>query len=194
MPLPNSNIHIAGEMDRPNLGNGFYEREKFAQWRLHRSYGALPSGLKILFADNTARIRGIFQPANGKRKPIDDTINQAATMLVLTGQNDGVDALRAFWNCRFPVWEGRTREPLGMLISALTAHSGDPSKVSEAIVAFIEKVCVGFSPTSHSKRFCAEIASGCSNGTTGKPALIQELAKCIQAAPNHVGVAECLSD
>lgn len=154
--------------------------------------GALPSGLKILFADNVAPSRGIYQLGNGQRKPIDDTINQISTMLVMTGQNDGVDALRAFWDRRYPVWEGHTREPLGELVSALSAHSGDASKIAEATIAFIQKLCVGFSPTSHTSRFCAEIAAGCAKETKGKPALIQELAKCIHAAPDHVGVAKCI--
>lgn len=153
---------------------------------------ALPSGLRILFADNVAPSRGIYQPGNGQRKPIDDTIDQASTMLVMTGQNDGVNALRAFWNRRYPVWEGHTREPLGALVSALTANSGDASKIAEATINFIEALCVGFTPTNHSKRFSSEIASGCAKATTGKPALIQELAKCVHAAPNHIGVAKCI--
>lgn len=154
--------------------------------------GALPSGLRILYADNVAPSRGIYQPGDGQRTAIDDAINQASTMLVLTGQNDGVSALRAFWNRRYPIWEGHTREPLGALVSALVVHSGDAPKISEATIAFIEALCVGFTPTSHSTRFRSEIASGCVKQRTGKPALIQDLAKCVYAAPNHIGVANCL--
>lgn len=152
-----------------------------------------PSGLKILFADNIAPSRDAYKLGNGQRRPIDSTLDQASTMLVLTGQNGTVNALRAFWGRRIPIWEGHVREPLGALASALTAHCGDPFKVAEATVTFIEKVCVGFSASSHSARFHAEITSACNRKTVGKPAFIQEMAKEVLKEPNHIGVARCLA-
>ncbi|WP_161814141.1 ATP-dependent helicase [Steroidobacter agaridevorans] len=152
----------------------------------------LPSGLNILFADNIAASRSVYQPKDGQRKPIDNVLAKAKSMLVLTGQNENVEALRAFWGRTIPIWEGHVRGPLGTLALEVASHCGDERKIAGATVDFIQKICVGFSPTSHSKRFHAEIASACSKATVGKPALIQELARCILAEPNHAGVSKCL--
>lgn len=189
------------ELESPHRWRG--ESSELGQWILQARgtlrgggtidlSGSLPRGLRILYADNVAPSHHIYQPGNGERTAIDQAIAQASTMLVLTGQNDGVNALRAFWGRRYPVWEGHTREPLGALVSAITTHAGDAEKISEAAVAFIQHVCVGFSPSGYAKRFVAEIVLGCSKQTTGKPALIQELARCIHAAPDHAGVSRCL--
>ncbi len=152
----------------------------------------LPSGLNVVVADNTARQRTGYQLSRDNRRPIDSIVNSAQEVLVLSGQNETVNALRAFWGRRFPIWEGHTREPLGKLVAALTANAGDAAAVAEAAIGFIEEVCKGFSRSSHGDRLAQEIASNCGKVTTGKPALIQELARRIRDEPSHIGVAKCL--
>lgn len=154
--------------------------------------GSPPQGLHIHFADNIANGNSGYRLSREHRAPIDRVVNTAQSLLVLSGQNATTDALRAFWNRRLPIWEGHTREPLGKLVTALTKNLGDIAVVGQATLSFIEEVCKGFGRSSHGDRFIAEIASACARNTTGKPALIQELARYILNEPNHRGVAGCL--
>lgn len=151
-----------------------------------------PSGLDVVVADNMARQSSGYQLSYDHRRPIDRVVNSAHDLLVLSGHNATVDALRGFWNRKFPIWEGHSREPLGKLVTALTAKPGDAAAIAEATLGFIEEVCKGFSRSSHGDRFTHEISSSCQKPTTGKPALIQELARHILDEPNHIGVAKCL--
>jgi hypothetical protein len=154
--------------------------------------GALPSGLSVIAAENTAHTRAGYGLSCDHRRPVDSIVNSSQSILVLSSQNATVDALRAFWNRRLPIWEGHAREPLGKLVTALTQKAGEALAVAGAVVAFIEEVCKGFSRSSHGDRFIQEIAEGCRKAATGKPALIQQLAHHILAEPNHAGVAKCL--
>jgi DNA helicase-2/ATP-dependent DNA helicase PcrA len=123
---------------------------------------------------------------------MDNLIESAASMLVLSGQKEIVRALRAFWGRRYPLWEGHTREPLAALVTTISNKSGDARAIAEAVVEFLEAVSVGFTRTSHGNRLTEEIARECAKPARGKPAYIQELARCILAEPTHVGVAKCL--
>ena len=135
--------------------------------------GALPSGLQILFAENRAQQRTGFQLSTAQRAPLDVTVNSKAQILVLTGENDMVTSLRAFWNRRIPVWEGHTRDALSDLVLAISSNSDSPVPIIEAVVSFLGKVSVGFSPSSHGSQLVQEVRGGCTNKRRGKPALIQ---------------------
>lgn len=104
-----------------------------------------------------------------------------------------MDALAAFWNRSIPIWEGHTREALGDLVSAIVARAGDAAGISTAVVNFLGKVAVGFSPSSHGNRLMQEVAEGCAGNARGKPALIQQLGQFILDEPDHIGVSKCLS-
>jgi len=155
-------------------------------------FGKMPKGLSVLFADNVAPTHTSFRLSDSDRKPVDAVIRSAARMLVLSGQNESVRALRAFWNRQFPIWEGHTREPLGILVLALASNSGDAPAIAEAVIVFLEAVSVRFTRSSHGNRFATEISEGCAKQTTGKPAYIQELARYIRNDPTHFGAAKCL--
>lgn len=177
----------------PDLGDWILQaRESLRSGGLIDLSGSLPSGLSVIVAENTAYSRIGYGLSRDHRRPVDSIVNSAQSILVLSSQNATVDALRAFWNRRLPIWEGHTREPLGKLVTALTQKAGEAPAVAGAAVAFIEEVCKGFSRSSHGDRFIQEIAEGCQKAATGKPALIQELARYILAEPNHAGVAKCL--
>lgn len=154
--------------------------------------GARPSGLHVVVADNIAKRSSGYQLSPDQRRPIDRIVNNAQDLLVLSGYIDTVDALRGFWNRKFPIWEGHSREPLGKLVTAMTEKAGDPAAITEAAISFIEDVCKGFNRSGYGNRFTQEISSSCQKPTTGKPALIQELARYILNEPNHIGVAKCL--
>jgi DNA helicase-2/ATP-dependent DNA helicase PcrA len=152
----------------------------------------LPPSVRIVRADNTAqRARGYgLSPAD--RRPIDQVVDAAASALVLTPQNAIVLALRAFFNRRFPIWEGHVREYLGALCDALVEHEGDARAISAAVVTFLGGVCKGFSPSAYGDRLQEEVASGCSAKRRGKPATVQALGRHLIEEPNHRGVATLL--
>lgn len=190
-----------GELKHPHRWDG--ESPELGEWILRAREslrsggvvdlsGTLPSGLNVIVAENTARSRTGYSLSSDHRRPVDSVVNSAQDLLILSGQNDTVEALRAFWNRRLPIWEGYTREPLGKLVTVLSQEAGDAAAVGEAALLFIEEVCKGFSRSSHGDRFIAELVGGCRKMATGKPALVQELARYILVEPSHAGVAKCL--
>ena len=154
--------------------------------------GALPDGLTILYADNVAPGWG-FRLSQTDRAPIDQSVHAGDRMLVLTAQNNMTQALAAFWNRSIPVWEGHTRTALDRLISVTDTCQGDAVQVASALVTFLTDVASGFSPSSHGNRLVAEVSTGCTTRTRGKPAFIQQLSRCVLNEPNHVGVSKCLA-
>jgi DNA helicase-2/ATP-dependent DNA helicase PcrA len=155
--------------------------------------GDLPDGLQIMHVQNVAQTRLGYRLSRDQRRPLDLIVNSGEPVLILTGRNEIVDALVvAFWNRGIPIWEGHTREALDELANAISAQTGDSARLADALVTFLGKVAVGFTPTSHGNRLNQEIAEGCVRQTSGKPALIQVMARLILDDPNHVGISRCL--
>ncbi|PJK27678.1 UvrD-helicase domain-containing protein [Minwuia thermotolerans] len=155
--------------------------------------GALPQGLNILHADNTAVGRG-YRLDSAERAPIDRVARAGTQALILTPQNDMTEALAAFWNRAIPIWEGHTRPAVDELITATEESAGDAVAVANAVVAFMGRVAVGFSRSSHGDRLVREVGEGCTSAARGKPARIQQLGRFILEEPNHVGIAKCLAE
>src|SRR5690606_10343535 len=103
------------------------------------------------------------------------------------------EALAAFWNRTIPIWEGHTRPALDDLVTAMETNSGDAVALAHAVVAFMGRVAVGFSPSSHGDQLVHEVTDGCTRATRGKPACIQQLGRLLLDEPNHIGVAKCLT-
>ena len=78
---------------------------------------------------------------------------------------------------------------LTTLLRPLNSSTGDRTALATAVVAFMGDVGKGFSPSAFGNRFKHEVQNGCFKKTTGKPALIQELAKCLVDDPSHRGVS-----
>lgn len=154
--------------------------------------GAVPQGLKVLFAENAAMGRG-FRLSGPERAPIDKIVRGNRSMLILTPQRDMTEALAAFWNRAIPIWEGHTRPALDDLMGVIDADAGDAVAVSRALVNFMGRVATGFSPSSHGNVLIQEVADGCLRKRRGKPARIQQLGRVILAEPNHRGVAKVLA-
>ncbi|GEP53953.1 UvrD-helicase domain-containing protein [Reyranella soli] len=150
-----------------------------------------PAGLQVIVADNRGQARKQFALDAAHRKTV-DAVMLRDEMLVLTSSNILVDALSAYTNRRIGIWEGHTREMLGILVEALQAANGNAEAVASALVAFVSGVGTGFSMSSHGNRLLQEIKEGCCKTTKGKPACIQEMAKLILAEPSHVGAARAL--
>jgi hypothetical protein len=153
--------------------------------------GNLPSGLTIHLAENRSPRRTGFQVTGQVSRAIYERAN-AASLLVLTGQNDRVTALRSFFNRRLPIWEGHVRDGLSSLAAHCSIHKGDAAALASGTVAFMGSVATGFSPTAYGNRFVLEALQGCAKPCNGKPKLLQAMARHIVESPDHRGVARAL--
>ena len=154
--------------------------------------GALPDGLRVVFAENNAKKHGDYLLDKAGRKPVDLFVEKEESLLVLTRHNQTVRAFRGFFGRRLPLWEGHMRVGLEKLVNAVTAADGDSAKVGAAIVTFMEDIGKGFSPSAFGDAFQQEISDGCTKHRTGKPNAIQELARHVVKNPNHRGVSAML--
>lgn len=154
--------------------------------------GPLPASLRILVGNNTAQTRTSYQLSKTHRPPIDKLVRASDQLMILASQNDLVAALRAFWWRTIPIWEGHTREALAAMVNVLRTGHGNAEALAEGLVAFVGTVAVGFSKSSHGDRLINEIRNGATRPTTGKPANIQAIARCLLADPSHTGAAAAL--
>ena len=154
--------------------------------------GDLPQELKLLYGENIAQDFSGYRVGESDREPIDETVDAHRALLILTGQNDTVRALRALLNRRIPIWEGHVRDRLGTLVTRISRETGNAAAIGKAVVEFVGAVGVGFTPSTHGNILLQEIRENCSRRRRGKPARLQALARLIVESPDHVGVAKCL--
>jgi AAA domain/UvrD-like helicase C-terminal domain len=154
--------------------------------------GSLPQSLRILIGNNTALARTGYQLSALHRSPIDKIVQNAEQIMILASQNGLVAALRPFWNRRIPIWEGHTRDALSLLVEVLRVSTGHPALLTEGLTAFVNSVAVGFTKVN-SDRLLHEITTGAVRSTTGVPANIQAIARCLLLEPTHIGIADALA-
>jgi hypothetical protein len=152
----------------------------------------LPPSVTVIFAENQSQRNFDYQLAAGDRRPIDTFARTQNSLLVLTRYNDTARSFRGFFNRRIPLWEGHTRPGLEKLITAISAAEGDRAALAAAVVAFMDCIGKGFSPSKFGNRFEKEVREGCTGTCRGVPATIQELAWFLIAEPTHCGVAKML--
>lgn len=153
--------------------------------------GNLPAGLTIHVAENSSPQRTGFR-VTAQESPAIYARANAPSLLVLTGQNDRVIALRAFFNRRLPIWEGHVRDGLSTLTAHCEAHQGNAEALARGTVTFMGAVASGFSPTAFGNRFVLEAQQGCAKPCNGKPQHLQAMARHIVECPDHRGVARAL--
>ncbi|WP_333983738.1 UvrD-helicase domain-containing protein [Burkholderia gladioli] len=153
----------------------------------------LPPSVRVLEGNDISRTRTGYQLSKEHRAPIDNVLRNNPQMMILASQNDLVTALRAFWRRTVPIWEGHTREALGALVQTLRDGHGNAEAMAQGVITFMGSVAVGFSPSSHGDRLIQEIRAGAVRPTTGKPAHIQAIARCLLNDPTHTGVSKALS-
>jgi len=153
--------------------------------------GDLPTGLTVHLADNTARRGAGFSASAEQRKPIQDRA-RAPSILVLTGRNDTVTALRTFFWRSLPVWEGHVRDGLEALVTHTKNNGGNAEALAAGILKFMGAVATGFSPTAFGNRLIEEARNGCVATCRGKPQLVQSIARHLVESPDHRGVARAL--
>lgn len=154
--------------------------------------GPLPASLAIHVGNNIAQTRTGYQLSKAHRQPIDKLVRDRDQLMILASRNDRVAALRAFWGRTIPIWEGQTREALAALVDVLRTEHGNAEALAQGLLTFVGTVAVGFSQSSHGDRLIAEIRNAATRPTTGKPANIQAIARCLLADPSHTGSAAAL--
>jgi hypothetical protein len=152
----------------------------------------LPKGLDVVYAENQARKNLEYGLSSSARKPVDIFEQNATSLLLLTRHNQTARSFRGLFNRRILLWEGHTRSGLEKLVSAVNAASGSSPTLAAAAVAFMGDVGKGFSPSAFGNAFEQEVREGCTKSRKGKPAAIQELARCLVDDPSHRGVARML--
>lgn len=153
----------------------------------------LPPSVRVLFANNTSHRPAVYQLSDEDRKPVDKVLRSSPQLMILASQNKLVTALRAFWGRRVPIWEGHTRDALGALVQMLRNGQGNPEALAQGVIAFMGSVAAGFSLSSHGDRLLEEVRTGGGRPTTGKPANIQAVARCLLNNPTHAGVSDALA-
>lgn len=152
----------------------------------------LPSSVSVVFAENQAQANLDLRLDKDKRKPVDDFEKGQTSLLVLTRHNETSRAIRAMFFRRLPIWEGHTRQGLDRLVDVLKRNEGDAPAIASALVTFMDDVGKGFSPSAFGNRLVQEVREGCTKSTSGKPALIQELARLLMAESDHRGASKML--
>ena len=199
--LLKKNAHECGELRYPHRwdkGCTQLGRWTLQARKLLKSHGVidlragLPPSVNVVYAENIAQASFDYRLTTAMRKPIDHFVRDEESLLILTRYNNTAKSLRAFFNRSVPLWEGYTRPGLDNLVEALNSSTGDRTALATAVVAFMGDVGKGFSPSAFGNRFKHEVQNGCFKKTTGKPALIQELAKCLVDDPSHRGVSAML--
>src|SRR5207249_893158 len=95
--------------------------------------GNLPPGVSCLVAENQAPKHGGYVLADGAGRPIHSLVNATNSILVLASQNKTVNALRAFFGRRLPIWEGHVRDNLFALVGAIQKNKGDAVSIAKAV-------------------------------------------------------------
>lgn len=153
----------------------------------------LPASVSVVFAENAAKKNLEYRLSSADRKAVDTFEKSQSSLLVLTRYNETARSFRGFFNRRIPLWEGHTRSALEGLADTMRDRHGNDAALAAAVVAFMNDIGKGFSPSAFGDRFEKEVKEGCSACSRGKPAVIQELARHLIAEPNHRGVAKVLS-
>jgi DNA helicase-2/ATP-dependent DNA helicase PcrA len=153
----------------------------------------LPPSVRVLEGNNTSPKRTGYQLSMEQRAPIDKVLRTNSQLMILASQNELVTALRAFWWRSVPIWEGHTREALVSLVQTIRDGQGNAEALAHGVVSFMSSIAAGFSATSHGDRLIQEVRAGATRPTTGKPANIQAVARCLLNNPTHVGVSDALS-
>lgn len=152
----------------------------------------LPPSATIVFAENQAQKNLEYQLGKHNRRPVDAFEKDQVSLLILTRHNHTARSFRGFFNRRIPLWEGHTRSGLEKLVDAVNACQGDRAVLAAAVVTFMDNIGKGFSPSAFGNIFEEEVREGCIKIRKGKPAAIQELARCLVVEADHRGVAKML--
>jgi hypothetical protein len=155
--------------------------------------GALPKELTVIHADNTATRHGQYMTSKADRVAIDRFVDESKHLLVLTSTNEMVRGLRAFFYRRILIWEGHMRDALSALVISCQQHRGNAVLIAHAFTEFVQEVTTGFASSSYGKIIQEEVAEGCTEKRSKKPAKIQALARLLVDTPDHRGVARALA-
>ena len=152
----------------------------------------LPPSISVVVAENQAQKRFDYRLSSGDRKSVDDFEKEATVASDTDSLQRHGDVAAKFFQPSHPAWEGHQRTGLETLVDAVHRSEGDCEAVATAVVAFMDKIGKGFSPSAFGNGFKREAREGCTASRRGKPAKIQQLARYLVADANHRGVANML--
>jgi DNA helicase-2/ATP-dependent DNA helicase PcrA len=184
--------HHAGE-----LGDWIQEaRQALGSGEAVDLRGELPEGVFVFRGDNQANpsARNLYQLKRDERRPIDQYVNEDASLLILSPTNATCQTLRAFFGRRVAIWEGHTRYGLSKLVLGCQQSQGDSARLAEALIEFVQGVATGFSDSAYGRVLRREVAESCSSTRRGRPAKIQAIARSIVEYPNHRGIGQALKE
>ncbi|MGP4689348.1 ATP-dependent helicase [Agrobacterium pusense] len=178
-----------------SLGEWVLEaRDALANGKSIRLAGALPNGLTVLHAANSARVaHRAISMSREDRRPVSALARDTGQLFVLTVGNDRVDHLNAFFNRSMRIWEGHSRDELSALVNSVRLCSGSAGGITEAFLLFVTGTCTGFIDSTHGQRVRQEVAENCSRSTRGLPAHLQSISRILAENPDHRGVSRALS-
>lgn len=179
----------------PDLGKWVLDaRETLSNGRAISLAGALPRGLTVLHASNSAsNARKALAMSREDRRPISDLATGSRQLLVLTSGNDRVDHLNAFFFRSMRIWEGHTRDALSALVGSAERSPGSAADITDAFINFVGATCTGFTTSTHGQRVRKEVEDKCVKPTRGMPAELQALSRILLERPDHQGIGLALS-
>lgn len=155
--------------------------------------GRLPPGLSIIHADNQAQRHGQYQVSKDGGREINRVLRRDNGLLILSAHNTTIRGLNAMWGRTIPIWEGFTRSALSSFAIRCHQQVGDAYALAGTFCDFVGEVGVGFTPSGFGNRLKHEVLTGCEAKCRAKPALLQQLARCILDVPSHRGVGTALT-
>ncbi|MEB2848199.1 ATP-dependent helicase [Endobacterium cereale] len=179
----------------PDLGRWVLDaRETLSNGRAISLAGALPRGLTVLHASNSANnVRKALAMSRDDRRPISDLATGSPQLLVLASGNDRVDHLNAFFYRSMRIWEGHSRDALSALVGSAARSPGSAADMADAFISFVGATCTGFTASTHGQRIREEVEEKCIKPTRGMPAELQALSRFLLERPDHHGIALALS-
>ncbi len=179
----------------PDLGKWVLDaRETLSNGRAISLAGALPRGLTVLYASNSAsNARKALAMSRDDRRPISDLAARSRQLLVLASANDRVDHLNAFFYRSMRIWEGHSRNALSALVASAERSQGSVADMTDAFISFVGATCTGFTASTHGQRIRKEVEDKCVKLTRGMPAELQALSRHLLERPDHQGVGLALA-
>lgn len=148
-------------------------------------------GLSVVVCENQARRSLGLQLDPETREPVTRMLHDRAPLLVLSPHRETGRAIRVATGRQMPIWEGHTRSALPALTKAL-GRATNAGQVGEAVIAFCQEICTGFSDGAFANRFRDELCTDCSQPARGRYVTLQAMARAVIDAPDHRGAGQML--
>jgi hypothetical protein len=152
----------------------------------------MPPSVVPVRAENRAQKFREYRPDSFQRAPIDAFESAAESLLILSRYQDATRSCRSTFSRRIPLWEGHVRKNLEKFVDALIAGEGNRDAIAAALTDFVQATATGFTAAGYVSTLIEDVAEGCARRRNRSRASVQDLARLIVDAPNHVGASRVL--